>query len=117
MGEGNQREFEISPGHLPFATNDVLQFVRRKELADGQTANGNHQPGAEYLHFGLQPLGTTLNLGVRGDAVAAFGVLPGEAAADRGHVDALSELCFWNSTRFLEPAEKRFACGPCKRPS
>jgi hypothetical protein len=94
MGQGDQTEIEIFPGHVPFTTNDLLEFISGEELANRQTADGNHKAWSQDGHLGLEPFRTPLNLYIVRHAVTACWVLARETTAYGCHVNSLPEISF-----------------------
>src|SRR5215213_2558142 len=88
MRQRNEFEFEIPPGHMPLAADDVLQLVSGNKLANRQTAYRDDKTGPQDFHFDLEPFETTLNFGIGRHAISTFGVLSWEATTHSGHINA-----------------------------
>ncbi len=83
-----------------------------QHLLDGEPPHRQHQPGAQDGHLPRQEAPAGLDLGGRGDPVAAAAGLPGEGPDHRGHVDAGPEALLGGAEGAPHPGEEGLAGGP-----
>ena len=112
MRERDDVEGVAAIGDGEFFADDVGQFVEGDELLDRELADGDDERGPEQRDLGVEPARAIDDLLRVRHAVAAGGVLAGEAAADRGHVDRRAKLRLGHPAGALEPAEERLPRRP-----
>ena len=93
-------------------TDERIKFVDWHELRDGELANRNDELRRKDFQFAAQPPGAIGDFSWRRHAVAAGGILSGEAATDGSHVNRSAEFSFTQACGFFKPPKQSLPSGP-----
>src|SRR5687768_6402301 len=90
--QGDQLEGSAVAAERERAAHDLVEFLEREELGDGEFAHGNDELRSQEVDFVIHPGRTIPNLVGRGDAVAACGSFAGETATNGREVNLRADL-------------------------
>jgi hypothetical protein len=115
MGKRNQIKSATLPPDLEGAAYDLVEFLEREELGDGEFADGNDELRSQKVDLVVHPGRAISDFVRRRDAVATGGSFSGKTAADCSEINPRPHLFFAHPAELLEPSEESAARGPCER--
>jgi hypothetical protein len=94
VGQRDQVEGAAIAVQRERAPNNFVEFLERKELGDGELADGNNERRSKNIDFITHPGRTIPDLVWCGDAVAAGWGFSWKASTDRREIKVRADLFF-----------------------